>query len=323
MLDILNRFRIHAVGVLLTAGIWSGLTASVSSAAESPITAVAFAPDGQSVAVGSQAGVVIRSWPDLTQLKTFDTALINVHDLAFSPGGTFLAVAGGTPSDKGQVEVFTWPEGESLYVCSGHEDLVSSVAWNGDSSFATASLDHEIVIWDTQTHEPVQRLKGHSRGVLSVCYLADPQILVSGGLDQNLRVWNTQTEKIERTLNNHTREVHQLSLRPGNEGLPMIASISDDRTVRLWQPTIGRMVRFAQLDSAPLSVDWLTDGSRVVVSAADGHLRLIDPDTVEISQDVAGVDGWAYAVAVHPTDGSVLIGGRNGQLKRIIPKSST
>ena len=102
----------------------------------------------------------------------------------------------------------------------------------------------------------------------------------------------------------------------------MIASVSDDRTVRLWQPTIGRMVRFAQLDSTPLVVDWLTDGTYAVVASADGHVRLIDPDTVEVIQDLPAVTGWAYSLGVHPTDGSLLIGGREGQLSRVVPDSA-
>lgn len=122
-----------------------------------------------------------------------------------------------------------------------------------------------------------------------------------------------------RTLNNHTSAVHRLALRPTVGGLPMIASVSDDRTVRLWQPTIGRMVRFAQLDATPLAVDWLIDGSRIVVATSVGSVQLIDPDTVEVTQNISAVDGWAYALDVHPTDGSLLVGGTNGQLKRITP----
>ena len=215
--------------------------------------------------------------------------------------------------------MFSWANRKSLYVLSGHEDSVLAVAWNDDSSFATASLDHEVAVWNAKTRKPVHRLKGHSRGVSAVCCLLDQQLLVSAGLDQNLRVWDAQSETVVRTLNNHTREVHQLAVRPNSAGLPMIASVSDDRTVRLWQPTIGRMVRFAQLDSVPLAVDWLTDGSRIVVANTDGHVRLIDPDTVEVTQDMPGIDGWAYALGVHPTDGSLLTGGRNGQLKRVVP----
>ncbi len=306
-------------GVLIFACLY--LFGSTTSAAEPPIAAIAFTPDGRSVVVGSQAGLAVHHWPDLKWQKKLDTELVSVHDLAFSPNGRSLAVAGGTPSEEGLVEVFAWPSGESLYVLSGHEDSVLAVAWQSDSSLATASLDHEVAVWDVRTRKPVQRLKGHSRGVSALCFLAEEQLLISAGLDQNLRVWNTGSAELVRTLNNHTRPVHQLAPRPVVAGIPLVASVSDDRTVRLWQPTTGRMVRFAKLNTIPLAVAWLPDGSQVAVAAADGHVRLIDPDTVEIIQDIPAVDGWAYSLSVHPTDGSLLVGGRNGQLKRIIPKA--
>ncbi len=294
------------------------LFGSRTSAAEPPITAIAFTPDGRSVVAGSQAGLAVHSWPELKLQKTLDTKLVNVHDLAFSPDGGSLAVAGGSPSEEGLVEVFAWPSGESLYVLSGHEDSVLAVVWKDNSSLATASLDHVVAVWDVEILKTVQRLKGHSRGVSALCYLAEQQLLISAGLDQNLRVWSTESAEMIRTLNNHTKEVHDLALRPVVAGLPLVASVSDDRTVRLWQPTTGRMVRFAKLNTIPLAVAWLPDGSQVAVAAADGRVRLIDPDTVEVIDDIPAVDGWAYSLGVHPTDGSLLVGGRNGQLKRIM-----
>ena len=297
------------------------LSGPSTNAAEPPVAAIAFAPDGQSVVVGSQAGLAVHGWPKLELRKILATVVVNVHDLAFSPNGESLAVAGGIPSEEGLVEIFAWTKGESLYVCKGHEDSVLAVAWKSDSSFATASLDHEVVLWDAQTRKPVQRLEGHSRGVSALCFLSKGQLLISGSIDQNLRVWNTESAEMVRTLNNHTREVHQLALRPHVSGLPMIASVSDDRTFRLWQPSIGRMVRFAQLKSTPLAVAWLPDGSQAAVACTDGRVRLIDPDTAEVVEDLPAVDGWAYSLGVHPTDGSLLVGGRKGQLKRIVPET--
>jgi WD40 repeat protein len=293
-----------------------------ASGAEPPVTAIVFAPDGQSVVVGSQSGIAVYSWPDLAPQKRLKTRVFSVHDLAFSPRGSSLAAAGGFAAEQGLVEVFSWPLGESLSVLNGHHDSVQAVQWKDETSLATASLDHEVAIWDVATPTPVQRLNGHSRGVTALCYLADGQLLVSGSIDQNLRVWDTDSGTMVRTLNNHTKEIRDLALRPNADGLPMIASVGDDRTVRLWQPTIGRMVRFAQLSSPLLAVDWLPDGSRIAVAGADGHVRLIDPDTVEMIEDIPAVDGWAYSLRAHPTDGSLLVGGRKGQLKRIVPDAS-
>ena len=88
-------------------------------------------------------------------------------------------------------------------------------------------------------------------------------------------------------------------------------------TVRLWQPTIGRMVRFTRVDAAPLAICWLPNGTQLVVSCTDGHVRWIDPDDARIIKNQPALDGWAYAIAAHPTDGSLAVGGRNGQLVRL------
>ena len=43
---------------------------------------------------------------------------------------------------------------------------------------------------------------------------------------------------------------------------------------------------------------------------------MIDPLTVQVTGDIPALEGWAYSLAIHPTDGSVLVAGQDGQLRR-------
>ena len=285
-----------------------------------PITALAFSPDGKSVVACSQVGLHVYDFPTLSLQRTIEVSAHNIHDLAFSPNGDQLAVGGGNPATDGIIEIFSWPEGKSLRMLSEHRDSVTAVAWRDASSLASASLDRRILLWDLYTGTAIEQLEGHSKGVSSLCFLSDKDVLVSTGIDQSVRVWDLMSGELIRSMNNHTLPVHDLALHPSDAGLPVIVSAGDDRTVRFWQPTIGRMVKFARLAEAPLATAWLNDGSKVVAVCTDGAVRFVDPDSVEVTGEIHALNGWAYSLAVHPTDDSVVVGGQNAQVRRIVPE---
>jgi WD40 repeat protein len=297
------------------------LFGAAPASAAPPVTAVTFTPDGKEVVVGSQAGLEVRTWPDLKPDRAMKTELDHVHDLAFSPDGKTLAAVGGTPARRGTVELFRWPGGELIRRFSPHRDLVYAVDWRADSAaVATAGADGIVGIHPTAGEGGSRKLEGHSRGVLAAVFLPGDAGLLTAGVDASLRLWDPRAGGVIRTLSNHTLPVHDLAVRPGGGGVPpLVVSVSDDRTVRFWQPTVGRLVRFVRLEAVPLAVAWTADGGAAVVACKDGRVRVIDPDTAELLGDRPGLEGVAYSLAVAP-DGSVLVGGQGGQLRRVAIK---
>ncbi|HEY2786554.1 MAG TPA: hypothetical protein VGJ05_16430 [Fimbriiglobus sp.] len=282
-----------------------------------PVTALAIAPDGKSVVVGSQAGLDVRTYPSLEAIRTLETKIPNLLDLAFSPDGKTLAVAGGLPGKRGFVEFFSWPAGARLRSAAPHHDSVSKVAWRADSTaILTAGGDAAVCLVDLTTGKTLRKYEGHSKGVLAVAFLPGDVQFLSAGLDESVRLWDAKTGEVVRSFANHTKPVLDLAVRPGGPAMapPSVVTASEDRTVRLWQPTLGRMVRFARLDAGPQAVAW--NSTAIVAACKDGRVRILDPDTMAVTETRDGIDGIAYCLAVAP-DGGILVGGQNGQLVRI------
>jgi len=68
---------------------------------------------------------------------------------------------------------------------------VTSVAISPDGRLVAAgSLDNVVRIWDAQTGNLIERLKGHKDSVYSVAFTPDGKGLVSGSLDNTLKHWD-------------------------------------------------------------------------------------------------------------------------------------
>lgn len=58
---------------------------------------------------------------------------------------------------------------------------------------AAGSLDTIVRIWDVQTGQLIERLRGHEDSVYSVAFTPDGKGLVSGSLDKTLKYWDLRS----------------------------------------------------------------------------------------------------------------------------------
>lgn len=261
--------------------VWVGLIERFAIA-EPPITALAVSSDGDRYITGSQAGIHILNSSNHELLGSLDTQLVHVHDLCWSADGNFLIAAGGSPAEYGAAEIYSWPSAERVRSLRIADDLIYRVHMLSEGNCLLTS-GHENQCWMVSI-DGRQRVSyaGHSRSVLAIRPLLSKGLFLSGGVDQTIQLW-TEKGKHIRTLNNHTGSVTDLVMQEmqTTSGEGRLISTSEDRTVRLWQPEIGRMVRFVRLGSIPRRVVNLADGD-LAVGCDDGTVIVIDPLEMKI-----------------------------------------
>src|SRR5262245_45969169 len=121
------------------------LALSLLAVGPAPIVGVGFTPDGKQVLAASQAGVQVYSWPELQPAERAGTKLEQVHDLSFAADGKLLAIAGGSPGERGAVEIWSWPEVQLLRTLPAGDDVVYRAAWNADGSALALACADKIV----------------------------------------------------------------------------------------------------------------------------------------------------------------------------------
>jgi len=297
------------------------------------VTALAFSVDGDQLCCGSNDGLVVLSWPERHEVRRLATELASILDLKFSPRGDFLLVAGGIPGEAGQVEVWAWPAGELVERLQPHGDMIQRVCWApAGCRYAVASFSGECSVHEladgTEVRggkgRAVERFCGHAQGVLAIEFW-DEASCVSGGLDQTVRWWSVAEGAVKRSLTNHVGAVVAVLVerpvperagpdRMADAGRPRrLWSVGADRTVRMWQPEVGRMVRFARLPETPTVACWDAAGDQLLIGGRNGTVWRVSAESLEVAEvGQWGQEQGVAAVAVHPADGTWVVGGAFG-----------
>ncbi|KAL0327935.1 UNVERIFIED_CONTAM: WD repeat-containing protein 26 [Sesamum calycinum] len=191
-----------------------------------------WAPDGKSIFSGvtdksismwDQDGKEIECWKGQKTSR--------IADLGITANGKELI----TVCKESTILLFGWETKSEKFI--EEDQTIISFALSEDRKFLLISLSNEeLHLWNIDgSAKLVAKYKGHkrSRFVVRSCFGGLNQAFIaSGSEDSQVYIWHRLSGELILTLAGHSGAVNCVSWNPTNPH--MLASASDDRTIRIW-----------------------------------------------------------------------------------------
>jgi WD40 repeat protein len=299
------------------------------------VTALAFTPDGLSIACGvSQVGVVLRLAPAYAADSQVDLTAQDTRGLSFSDDGKLVVATTKQalvwdPATKKTLKTIKEPAtamarhgnrlalayspaGKMVDLQTGKPGVAlpyaSVMAWSSDGKALYLLSGEDVVRVDPDKGTEVKRWNVAGSGTV---YWSPGKPMVTGIGTLTPRLWDTATGKLLHSLEGHTAGMSALAWSPGGK---VLATGGYDKTVRVWSPTTGKLQRtLTGIDSYVTAVAVAGDG-KIAVGAADQKVRVFTTKEDKPSKTLMGHTDAVRALA-WGKDGRLASGGLDASVR--------
>jgi WD40 repeat protein len=235
-----------------------------------PVVAIAFAPDGQTLAVGGCKGQV--QFVDLHSGKStrapLNVAKHPVRALAYtSTNGKTLAIAA---DEKERLKLWDLTSDAPGRATKGPRTMIRGLVCFGDLPVLASGGGNkeagELKFWHARSGAPRADLAGHGQRIMDVAVSGDGKLLATASKDRSARLWDTATAMLLRILPAQQGELLAIAVTYDGQ---LVATGGQDGTVTLWDSTTGEERRRWHVNPrAVRSLAFSPDG-RLLATAAD------------------------------------------------------
>jgi WD40 repeat protein len=199
------------------------------------------------------------------------------------------------------LSLWEWSLRSNMQVLEGHTDQVRAVAWSPDGTrLASGSDDLTVIIWDTETGEPLRTERANvDAGWTIWCVAWSPDgTNIATCSETTVFLWDAETGELQSTLEGHSNMVVSLAWSPIGAKL---APASNDKTVIVWDVETGERLYTLETDWGGIGneVAWSPDGMRLAQAIGGGYVILWDADTGETLREIrtpyAGIESIAWS----------------------------
>lgn len=285
---------------------------------KSPITALAYSPDGKRLAVATSGRIEIRNSPRGRSQLTITNLPGKIAAVHFSNDGKHLIAAGGIAGLNGAARIFNAKTGGLMREFTGHRDTLYDAELSPDGAvLATAGYDKIIRLWNVADGKLVRSINVHNGAIFDLAFDPSGKVLASASADQTVKLWRVSDGARLDTLNQPQGELNLVTFTP--DGGHILAAGADKR-IHMWRfvslgaPALNPVVHSRFAHEAPITAFSLTvDARHLVTAASDNSLKiwalpeLVQSQTFEAQPDIIS--------AIVPRESSFVVARLDGSLQ--------
>ncbi len=277
-----------------------------------PITALAFNQDGKELAAAGYNEITIWNPADGKLLRRIQGVAQRTYGLAYSPDGSLLAVASGTPGQSGEVVLLNAATGEVAQFLGAMSDVAFDVAFNPEGSkLAACAADRSVRVYDVPGGKESLVIEDHADWVLGIAWSPDGKQLASASRDKTSKVFNAESGESVATFNGHGDTVYSVAFSPDGK---QVLSAGHDKKVQVWNPADGKKIaEIAGFGGEVHEVRVI--GDQVYTCSADKTARQFVAADRKAVRTYSGHADYVYALAVHPETKRLATGGYDGEVR--------
>lgn len=285
--------------------------APVAYRTQTPVTALAFRPDGKELVSGGYHELLVWNPSDGKLLRRIGDVPQRTYALAVHPQKPWIALAGGTPGESGEVRLYDLDQGKLVKDLATLVDVAFDVQFSPDGTrLAACGADRAVRVFDVESGKETLRIEDHADWVLSVAWSPDGKLLASGSRDKTAKIFDAASGESQITFPGHNDVVYGVAFHP--DGKSML-SVGGDRQIHYW--SIAEAKREHSIGGWGKEIYRLVvDGERILTCSADKTARVHRLKERNEAFKLQNHSDWVLSLAFSAPSATLAVGTFDGQI---------